>query len=95
MTETLPSAAFDPTTLPIARKRRIKRGIIASYIHEISGRHAEARSATSADQEKPLRRQPAARARVVVLAQAVAGDGLRTSRPRCGRRRRRSHARQR
>jgi hypothetical protein len=53
MTEILPTVAFDPTTLPVARKRRIKRGIIASYIHEISGRHAEARSATSADQENP------------------------------------------
>ena len=59
MTETLPSAAFDPTTLPVARKRRIKRGIIASYIHEISGRHADARSATSADHEKPLAASPA------------------------------------
>jgi hypothetical protein len=58
MTETLPSAAFDPTTLPIARKRRIKRGIIASYIHEISGRHAESRSATRADHEKPLAASP-------------------------------------
>ena len=59
MTETLPSAVFDPTTLPIARKRRVKRGIIASYIHEISGRHAEARSATSADHEKPRAAGPA------------------------------------
>jgi hypothetical protein len=59
MTETLPPAAFDPTTLPVARKRRIKRGIIASYIHEISGRHADARSATNADQEKPLAANPA------------------------------------
>jgi hypothetical protein len=59
MTETIPSATFDPTTLPTARKRRIKRGIIASYIHEISGRHAEARSATSADQEKSLAANPA------------------------------------
>jgi hypothetical protein len=59
MTETLPSAAFDPTTLPVARKRRVKRGIIASYIHEISGRHADARSATSADQENPRATKPA------------------------------------
>jgi hypothetical protein len=59
MTETIPSAAFDPTALPIARKRRIKRGIIASYIHDISGRHAEARSATSADHEKPRAASPA------------------------------------
>jgi hypothetical protein len=59
MTETLPAAAHDPTTLPIARKRRVKRGIIASYIHEISGRHAEARSATSADDEKPGAAGPA------------------------------------
>ena len=59
MTETMPSAAFDPTTLPLARKRRVKRGIIASYIHEISGRHAEARSATSADQENPRAANPA------------------------------------
>ena len=59
MTETLPPAAFDPTTLPLARKRRVKRGIIASYIHEISGRHAEARSATSADQENPRAANPA------------------------------------
>ena len=59
MTETLPSAAVDPTALPIARKRRVKRGIIASYIHEISGRHAEARSATSADQENPRAASPA------------------------------------
>ncbi len=58
MTETLPSAAFDPTTLPIARKRRIKRGIIASYIHEISGRHAKARSATSTDQKNPRAASP-------------------------------------
>ena len=58
MTETVPSAAFDTTTLPIARKRRIKRGIIASYIHEISGRHADARSATSADHEKPRAASP-------------------------------------
>jgi hypothetical protein len=58
MTETVAPAAFDPTTPPIARKRRVKRGIIASYIHEISGRHAEARSATSADQEKPLAASP-------------------------------------
>ena len=54
MTETVPAAAFDPTTLPIARKRRIKRGIIASYIHQISGRHADARSAASAGQGKSL-----------------------------------------
>jgi hypothetical protein len=59
MTETLPSAAFDPTTLPIARKRRVKRGIIASYIHDISGRHAEARSAASADPETPPAANPA------------------------------------
>jgi hypothetical protein len=59
MTETLPSAAFDPTTLPLARKRRVKRGIIASYIHDISGRHAEERSATSADHEKPRAASPA------------------------------------
>jgi hypothetical protein len=59
MTEILPSAAFDPTTLPLARKRRVKRGIIASYIHDISGRHAEARSATSADHEKPRAASPA------------------------------------
>jgi hypothetical protein len=59
MTETLPSAAFDPTTLPLARKRRVKRGIIASYIHDISGRHAEARSATSADPETPRAADPA------------------------------------
>jgi len=59
MTETMPPAAFDPTTLPLARKRRVKRGIIASYIHEISGRHAEARSATSADQENPRAANPA------------------------------------
>jgi hypothetical protein len=59
MTETLPSARFDPTTLPLARKRRIKRGIIASYIHEISGRHADTRSATSDDQAKPRAASPA------------------------------------
>jgi hypothetical protein len=59
MTDILPAAPFDPTTLPIARKRRIKRGIIASYIHEISGRHAEARSATGADQETPRAARPA------------------------------------
>ena len=59
MTETLPAAAFDPTTLPVARKRRVKRGIIASYIHEISGRHADARSATSADHENPRAAKPA------------------------------------
>ena len=59
MTETMPPAAFDPTTLPPARKRRVKRGIIASYIHEISGRHADARSATSADQENPRAARPA------------------------------------
>jgi len=59
MTETVPSAAFDPTTLPIARKRRVKRGIIASYIHDISGRHAETRSATSADHEQPRAASPA------------------------------------
>ena len=59
MTETVPSAAHDPATLPIARKRRVKRGIIASYIHEISGRHAEARSATSADHETPRAASPA------------------------------------
>jgi hypothetical protein len=59
MTETLPSAAFDPTTLPLARKRRVKHGIIASYLHEISGRHADARSATSADQENPRAASPA------------------------------------
>ena len=58
MTETLPAAAFDPTTLPIARKRRVKRGIIASYIHEISGRHADARSAASADHENPRAAMP-------------------------------------
>ena len=58
MTETVPSTPFDPTTLPVARKRRIKRGIIASYIHEISGRHADARSATSADHEKPRAASP-------------------------------------
>ena len=58
MTETLPSAALDQTTPHIARKRRVKRGIIASYIHQISGRHAEARSVTSADQEKPLAASP-------------------------------------
>jgi len=59
MTETLPPAAFDPTTLPLARKRRVKRGIIASYIHEISGRHADARSATSAEQENLRAASPA------------------------------------
>ena len=58
MTEILPSSAFDPNTLPTARKRRIKRGIVASYIHQISGRHADARSATRADQEKPRAASP-------------------------------------
>ena len=41
-----------------ARRRRVKRGVVASYIHEISGRHADARSATSADHEKPLAASP-------------------------------------
>jgi hypothetical protein len=59
MTETVPSAAFDPTTLPIARKRRVKRGIIASYIHDISGRHAEARSAAGPGPEAPRAAGPA------------------------------------
>ena len=58
MTETVPAAAFDPTTLPIARKRRIKRGIIASYIHEISGRHADARSAAQRRPGKVPGRHP-------------------------------------
>jgi hypothetical protein len=52
------SAAIDAARPLNARRRRVKRGVIASYIHEISGRHAEARSATSADQENPLAASP-------------------------------------
>jgi hypothetical protein len=32
----------------------VKRGVVASYIREISGRRADARSAAGADQENPL-----------------------------------------
>ena len=52
------SAAIDAARPLNARRRRAKRGVIASYIHEISGRHAEARSATSADQENPRAASP-------------------------------------
>jgi hypothetical protein len=52
------SAAIDAARPLSARRRRVKRGVIASYIHEISGRHADARSATSADQENPRAASP-------------------------------------
>jgi hypothetical protein len=54
----LTSAAIDAARPHNARRRRVKRGVIASYLHEISGRHADARSATSADQEKPRAASP-------------------------------------
>jgi hypothetical protein len=58
MTEPRTSAATDAAHLLRSRRRRVKRGVLASYIHEISGRHAESRSATSADQEKPRAASP-------------------------------------
>jgi hypothetical protein len=51
------SAAIDAARPLSARRRRVKRGVVASYIHEISGRHADARSA-SADEENPLAAGP-------------------------------------
>jgi hypothetical protein len=58
MNKSRTSAAIDAARPLNARRRRVKRGVIASYIHEISGRHADARSATSPDQEKPLVASP-------------------------------------
>ena len=52
------SAAIDAARPLNARRRRAKSGVVASYIHQISGRHADARSATSADQEKPRAASP-------------------------------------
>ena len=48
------SAAIDAARPLSARRRRVKRGVVASYIREISGRRADARSAAGADQENPL-----------------------------------------
>ena len=58
MNKSRTSAAIDAARPLNARWRRVKRGVIASYIHEISGRHADARSATSTDQAKPLAASP-------------------------------------
>jgi hypothetical protein len=58
MKKPLSSAAIDAARPLNARRRRVKRGVVASYLHEISGRHADARSATSADQEKPRAASP-------------------------------------
>jgi hypothetical protein len=58
MNKSRTSAAIDAARPLNARRRRVKRGVIASYIHELSGRHADTRSATSADQEKPLAASP-------------------------------------
>jgi hypothetical protein len=52
------SAAIDAARPLSARRRRVKRGVVASYIHEISGRHADARSATSLDRGAPLAPSP-------------------------------------
>ena len=52
------SAAIDAARPLNARRRRVKRGVVASYIHEMSGRHADARSATSVDQAAPLAPSP-------------------------------------
>jgi hypothetical protein len=58
MNEHRTSAAIDAARPLSARRRRVKRGVVASYLHEISGRHADARSATSADQENPVAAGP-------------------------------------
>jgi hypothetical protein len=58
MNKSRTSAAIDAARPLNARKRRVKRGIVASYIHEISGRHADARSTASADHEKPRAASP-------------------------------------
>jgi hypothetical protein len=52
------STAIDAARPLNARRRRVKRGVVASYLHEISGRHADARSATRADQENPRAASP-------------------------------------
>jgi hypothetical protein len=58
MNKSRTSAAIDAARPLNARRRRVKRGVIASYIHEISGRHADARPATNADQENPRAASP-------------------------------------
>ena len=58
MNKSRTSAAIDAARPLNDRRRRVKRGVVASYIHEISGRHADARYATRADQEKPRAASP-------------------------------------
>jgi len=58
MNKSRTSAAIDAARPLNDRRRRVKRGVVASYIHEISGRHADARSATRADQENPRAASP-------------------------------------
>jgi hypothetical protein len=58
MNKSRTSAAIDAARPLNARRRRVKRGVIASYLHEISGRHADARSTTNADQENPRAASP-------------------------------------
>jgi hypothetical protein len=42
MTPSSPRPASSTSGLPRARKRRVKRGIVAGYIHDISPRHRSA-----------------------------------------------------
>jgi hypothetical protein len=58
MNKSRTSAAIDAARPLNDRRRRVKRGVVASYIHEISGRHADVRSATRADQENPRAASP-------------------------------------
>jgi hypothetical protein len=52
MTPTQPSAA-PRFTKPVGRPRRVKRGIVAAYIHEISARHRDAAATIPATTTTP------------------------------------------
>jgi hypothetical protein len=57
------------TSLPRARKRRIKRGIYAGYIHDISARHRAAEPVLPTIEVTPL--TPAAPAPALTVEQAL------------------------
>jgi hypothetical protein len=49
----LPSKATPTTVPPRAQARRVKRGIVAGYIHDISARHGDEPAATPSPARTP------------------------------------------
>jgi hypothetical protein len=57
MTPTRPIAA-PHLPRPAGRRRRVKRGIVAAYIHEISARHGEASPTAVVTPAQPITAAP-------------------------------------